>query len=159
MRSLATLMLGISLVVGSLTVANADEKVRKAVYHCDFGDAKRFDAMLRNIYNLVNYYTTNGIFYDVRMVANSACVQFLLKDKAGTKFAKKQIPPKLAKAINDRMKTLVDAYGVKFEQCSITLQRLNIDKKKLEHFVATVPSAQVRVVELQDEGFAYIKVK
>ncbi|GBD98331.1 DsrE/DsrF-like family protein [bacterium BMS3Abin07] len=151
------------MIIGSLLIpslSNAAEKEQeKAVYHCDYANAKRFDATLRNIYNLVNYYTTNNIFYDVRLVSNSACVQFLLKDRKGTKFAKKHIATKLAKSINDRMKSLVDGYGVKFEQCSITLQRTGIAKSKLKSFISIIPSGQVRIVELHDKGFAYIKVK
>jgi len=46
-------------------IGQTEEPVRKAVYHVDFGNAKRMDATLRNIYNLVNYYTSNGIDYDV----------------------------------------------------------------------------------------------
>ncbi len=148
---------GTFLLPGMARADDDDEK--KAVYHCDFGNPKRMDAMLRNIYNLVNYYTTNGISYDVRVVANSACVQFLLKDRKGTRFASNNIPPKLEKSIRERMQSLVDAYDVKFEQCSITLKRTNIDKKKLKPFVGIINSGQVRVVELQSKGYAYIKVK
>jgi intracellular sulfur oxidation DsrE/DsrF family protein len=137
----------------------ADEKVRKAVYHCDFGDANRFDSLLRNAYNLVNHYTENNIPYDVRVVANGACVQFLLKDKSGTQFAEKKIDEKVQKSIDERMSSLVDGYGVKFEQCNITLKRTNIPKEKLKPFCTITESGQVRVVELHDEGFAYIKVE
>ncbi len=140
-------------------VKAADESDKKVVYHCDFGNPSRVDAMLRNIYNLVNYYTTNGISYDVRVVSNSACVQFLLKDKKGTKFATKKLPPKLAQSIDERMQSLADGYDVKFEQCSITLKRTKIPISKLKPFVRIVNSGQVRVVELQDKGYAYIKVK
>lgn len=141
------------------TVSKAEERERRAVYHCDFGDAKRFDGMLRNIYNLVNYYTTKNISYDVRVVANGACVQFLLKDKSGTPFAEKKMDETLQKHIDDMLASLVDGYGVKFEQCDITLKRMKIDKGKLKPFCTLTDSGQVRVVELQDEGFAYIKVE
>lgn len=159
-----TLLMGVVLLALSGFIlgpgsARAADTERKAVYHCDFGNPKRVDAMLRNIYNLVNFYTTNGISYDVRVVSNSACVQFLLTDTKGTKFASKKIPPKLAKSIKERMQSLADGYDVKFEQCSITLKRTNTPKSKLKPFVAIVNSGQVRVVELQDKGYAYIKVK
>lgn len=147
------------LLVVPLLSAYASEKVRKAVYHCDFGDAKRFDGMLRNIYNLVNYYTTNNISYDVRVVANGACVQFLLKDRSGTPFADKKIEDSLLKHIEEMMSSLVDGYNIKFEQCDITLKRMKIEKDKLKPFCSITDSGQVRIVELQNEGFAYIKVE
>ncbi|MEW6739603.1 MAG: DsrE family protein [Nitrospirota bacterium] len=147
------------LLMPSIGKASDKEKERKAVYHCDFGDAKRFDGMLRNVYNLVNYYTTKNVSYDVRVVANGACVQFLLKDKSGTNFAEKQIDEKLQKSIDEMLASLVDGYGVKVEQCDITLKRMKIDKTKLKPFCKLTDSGQVRVVELQDEGFAYIKVE
>jgi intracellular sulfur oxidation DsrE/DsrF family protein len=149
-------------LIGMLAVpslSQADTGVKKAVYHVDFGDAKRMDATLRNIYNLVNYYTTNSIEYDVRVVSNSAGVQFMITDTAGTKFAKNKIDEKTGKSIKERMQSLADAYDVKFEQCSITLQRTKIDKSKLKPIVGTTSSGQVRLVELEGEGYAYIKVK
>jgi len=147
------------LLMPSIGKASDKEKERKAVYHCDFGDAKRFDGLLRNMYNLVNYYTTKNIAYDVRLVANGACVQFLLKDKTGTKFAEKQVDEKLQKSMDEMLVSLVDGYGVKVEQCDITLKRMKIDKGKLKPFCKLTDSGQVRAVELQDEGFAYIKVE
>ncbi len=136
-----------------------DSGVKKAVYHVDFGNAKRMDATLRNIYNLVNYYTTNNIEYDVRLVSNSAGVQFMIKNVKGTRFAGNKISPKIAQSISERMQSLADGYDVKFEQCSITLQRTNISKNRLKPFVRTTPSGQVRIVELEGLGYAYIKVK
>ena len=117
------------------------------------------DATLRNIYNLVNYYTTNNIDYDVRVVSNSAGVQFMIKDVKGTKFAKNKISEKVAKSIKERMQSLADGYNVKFEQCSITLQRTKIDKSRLKSFVKTTSSGQVQLVDLEEQGYAYIKVK
>ncbi|NOY65140.1 MAG: hypothetical protein GXO97_07090 [Nitrospirae bacterium] len=157
-RGVFLIVLAATLLFPTLGRAS-DDAEKKAVYHCDFGNPKRVDAMLRNIYNLVNYYTTNGIPYDVRVVSNSACVQFLLTDTKGTRFASKKVPPRLAKSINERMQSLVDGYDVKFEQCSITLKRTNTPKSKLKPFVSLVNSGQVRVVELQEKGYAYIKVK
>ncbi len=139
--------------------SRAGEQTRKAVYHCDYGDAGRVNAMLRNIYNLVDYYTVNNLPYDVKVVSNSACVQYLLKDVKGTKFSKNKVPEKLSTSIRERMQSLAEGYGVQFEQCDITLKRTNIDRKRLKPFVQTTPSGQVRVVELQEQGFAYIKVK
>ena len=153
------LMLFVSVMLFSQQSLASEEVEKKAVYHCDFSNPKRVDAMLRNIYNLVNYYTVNGISYDVRVVSNSACVQFLLKDRKGTKFAKNQIPAKLQNSITERMQSLVDGYDVKFEQCSITLKRTNTPASKLKPFVKIINSGQVRVVDLQEKGYAYIKVK
>jgi len=149
------------LIAGSFfpSQSRAGEQTNKAVYHCDYGEAGRVNAMLRNIYNLVGYYTLNNLPYDVRVVSNSACVQYLLQDVKGTKFAKHKVPAKLAASIEERMQSLAEGYGVHFEQCDITLKRTNIDRKRLKPFVQTTPSGQVRVVELQDQGYAYIKVK
>ncbi len=154
--SIVCLSLAILLVP---SMSKAEEKEEKVVYHCDFGDDSRFNDMLTNIYNLVDYYTTHNVSYDVRVVANGACVQFLLKDRKGTKFESKKIEEKQAKHTDEMMKSLVDGYGVKFEQCNITLNRMKIEKTKLEPFVSIIPSGQVRVVELHDKGFAYIKVQ
>jgi len=147
------------MMLPSQSNASSDPAVKKAVYHVDFGNGKRMDATLRNIYNLVNYYTTNNTDYDVRVVSNSAGVQFMIDTAKGTKFEKNEIPEKVATSIKERMQSLADGYDVKFEQCSITLQRTKIDKSRLKPFVKTTSSGQVRIVELQEEGYAYIKVQ
>lgn len=161
-RLLPGLVLGLALL-GMLMVSSfsraEDTGVQKAVYHVDFSNAKRMNATLRNIYNLVNYYMTKNIDYDVRVVSNAAGVQFMIKDVKGTKFAGNKVPAKVARSIVEMMQSLADGYDVKFEQCNITLQRTHIDKSRLKSFVKVVPSGQVRLVELEEQGYAYIKVE
>ncbi|GBE13497.1 DsrE/DsrF-like family protein [bacterium BMS3Bbin14] len=156
---MSLVLLGSTLPSSSMAASTASDVVMKAVYHVDFNSAKRMNATLRNIYNLVNYYTTHGIDYDVRLVSNSAGVQFMIKDVKGTKFAKNKVTAKTAKSIREMMQSLADGYNVKFEQCSITLQRTHINKSRLKSFVTTTPSGQVRLVQLESEGYAYIKVQ
>ncbi len=138
----------------------SDEEMIKIVYHCDFSDPVRFDGMLKSIATAVLYGTEKGIPYDVRVVVNAMCTQFMLKDRTGTPFSDVKIDKKLQQAIDEYTESLVDGYDVKFEQCEESLKRLNIkDKTKLKPFVKFHEASQVRLWELQRKGYAYIKVR
>ncbi|GAB4410343.1 MAG: DsrE family protein [Thermodesulfovibrionales bacterium] len=137
-----------------------DEETIKIVYHCDFSDPVRFDGMLKSIATAVLYATEKSIPYDVRVVVNAMCTQFMLKDRTGTPFADVKIDKKLQQTIDEYTESLVDGYDVKFEQCEESLKRLNIkDKTKLKPFVRFHEASQVRLWELQRKGYAYIKVR
>jgi len=158
-------MAAILIMVNALAVraeekkGSTDDTIR-IVYHCDFSDPARFDAMLRSIATAVLYGTEKGIPYDVRVVVNAVCTQFMLKDRTGTPFADVKIDKKLQQTIDEYTESLVDGYDVKFEQCEESLKRLNIkDKTKLKPFVKFHEASQVRLWELQRKGYAYIKVR
>jgi len=48
---------------------------------------------------------------------------------------------------------------VKLEVCGITREQIGLDEKKLIPGVTVVRSGVVRIVELQHQGFAYLKVE
>ena len=54
------------------------------LYHCDFGDDKRYDAMLRNINNHLAVYNFDPLGTKIVIVAHSVGIKYHLKDLAGT---------------------------------------------------------------------------
>ena len=54
------------------------------VYHCDFGEAARFDQMLTNIANHYSAYGADPFALQLTIVAHGAGVKFFLKDLEGT---------------------------------------------------------------------------
>ncbi len=138
----------------------AADPVRKAVYHADFADPRRFSAMLTNVNNMVTVYRKELIDYDVRIVFISHGIRFITTDKlANTPFAEDAALRAQRQTLILRLQGLREVQGVKFELCDITREAVRLPKEKLIPGVTLVPSGMVRLVELQSQGFAYLKTE
>lgn len=161
---LAILLLGaagiLDAVAADQSAAKPADNVIKVVYHADFADPRRFSAMLANIHNMVATYQSELKDYDVRIVFVSYGIRFVTQDKlAGTPFAEDAALKQRRAELLARLATLRDTEGVKLELCEITREAVRLPKEKIVPGVALVPSGVVRIVELQHQGFAYLKVE
>jgi len=125
------------------------------LYHCDFGDPRRFSQMLQNMLNHYSAYEFNSFRLKLVVVAHGPGVKFFLEDLAGTPWEKESLDPDLYKRFAG-----LASYGAEAYLCQITYQRLKIDpaKTRKESFIKFVPSGVATVGELQGKGFAYLKV-
>ena len=125
------------------------------LYHCDFGDPKRFSQLLTNINNHLSVYEFDNMRVKLVIVTHGAGVQFFLDDLTGTPWANNTIDPDLYKRFTGLTKFGVEAY-----LCEITFKRNKIDfaKAKQDSFLKFVPSGVATVAELQTKGYAYLKV-
>jgi intracellular sulfur oxidation DsrE/DsrF family protein len=126
------------------------------LYHCDFGDDVRFDAMLRNINNHLSVYGSDPFALKVVIVAHASGIKYHLKTLDGTPWAN---GPKVDPEFDKRMAALAQ-HGVEVLLCKITFQRSQIDLSlaKEASYVRFVPSGVATVAALQGKGFAYLKV-
>lgn len=124
------------------------------LYHCDFGDPKRFDAMLRNMNNHLSVYEFDPFQVKLVTVAHGQGLKFFLNDLAGTQWAEEKIDPQFAERIAGLAK-----YGVEVYLCKITFTAMKIshDKIREAEYVKLVPSGVATVADLQSKGFAYLK--
>jgi intracellular sulfur oxidation DsrE/DsrF family protein len=125
------------------------------LYHCDFGDPKRFGQLLTNMNNHLSVYEFDNMRVKLVIVTHGAGVQFFLDDLTGTPWADNKIDPELYKRFVGLTKFGVEAY-----LCEITFKRNKIDlaKAKQDSFLKFVPSGVATVAELQAKGFGYLKV-
>ena len=125
------------------------------VYHCDFGDPRRFAQMLNNMNNHYSAYEFDAFKLKLVVVAHAAGLKFFLEDLSGTPWEKETIDPELYKRF-----TALTKYGAEAYLCQITYKRQNIDmaKTRKDPFLKFVPSGVATVAELQSKGFAYLKV-
>jgi uncharacterized protein len=161
---LATLLLWsagiLEAVAADQPPAKPAEEVIKVVYHADFADPRRFSAMLANIHNMVSTYQSELKDYDVRIVFVSYGIRFVTQDKlAGTPFAEDAALKQRRADLLGRLATLRDNEGVKLELCEITREAVHLPREKIIPGVVSVPSGVVRIVELQRQGYAYLKVE
>jgi intracellular sulfur oxidation DsrE/DsrF family protein len=154
------LLLGASLVQSPIFAADSPGGMAKVVYHADFSDPRRFSAMLTSINNMVTYYQNELLEYDVRVVFVAHGIRFLTDDKlADTPFASDDALEDRRSNLKGRLSALNSVQGVKLELCDITRAQVKLPKEKLYPGVEIVPSGVVRLAELQQNGFAYIKVE
>ncbi|ETF04430.1 signal peptide protein [Advenella kashmirensis W13003] len=129
------LIIGMSCALAS-GVALAKDKV---VYHIDDAEHQALKA-LRNIRNQLDYNPDT----DMKVVMHSEGVDMMMtdyKDAATT-------APLIA---------ALSARNVTFEVCEITMKRRKLDKDKFMLEADFTPSGVVRLTQLQNQGYAYIK--
>jgi intracellular sulfur oxidation DsrE/DsrF family protein len=114
----------------------------KIFYHLNEGGVEKARAVLVNIENHVSVVGWKNIEALELVVHGSALRTFLAKD----------IDPE----VRGKLETLL-AGGLRFGACQITMARQKIDAKDLIEGAAAVPSGVVRVMELQEAGYAYVK--
>lgn len=140
--------------------ADMENDMARVVYHADFSDPRRFSAMLTSINNMVVHYGNELLDYDVRIVFVSHGIRFLTDNKLEkTPFAADAKLEERRTNLKGRLKTLNNVYNVKLELCDITRSEVNLAEDALYENVKMVPSGVVRIAELQQQGFAYIKIE
>lgn len=145
------------LYSGSL---QAEEDMAKVVYHADFSDPRRFSAMLTSINNMVTHYQNDLAEYDVRIVFVAHGIRFLTGDALKkTPFAADAKLLERREELAGRLTSLNKVQGVKLELCEITRDQIGLPADKLYPGVESVPSGVVRIAELQQQGYSYIKVE
>jgi intracellular sulfur oxidation DsrE/DsrF family protein len=141
---------------GQLDLASLKKETDVAcLYHCDFGDPARFSQMLTNINNHLSVYEFDPMRIKIVIVAHGAGIKFFLEDLSGTTWANDMIDPDIYKRFVGLTKFEVEAF-----LCQITYARQKIDPDKTRKNAALkfVPSGVATIAELQNKGFAYLKV-
>lgn len=140
--------------------AEPEEDLVKVVYHVDYADPRRYSAMLTSINNMVTTFQNDLSDYDVRIVFVAHGIRFLTDDKLeGTPFAEDEKLAERRSELKDRLMALHDIQDVKLELCDITRQGIGLDEEKLYPDVELVRSGVVRLSELQQDGFSYLKIE
>jgi len=142
-KALAVLAVVTPLVLAAAPAAlAAGDGPVKVVYHVNEGNAQALNAV-RNIRNHLTADPTAKIV----VVTHAAGIDFLLEgaqDANGAPF--------------DAAVQELKAKGVDFRVCRFTLERRNVDPKKVIPEASIVPSGVAEVSRLQfKEGFAYLR--
>jgi intracellular sulfur oxidation DsrE/DsrF family protein len=117
-------------------------KRHKIFYHLDEPGVERAKAVLVNIENHVSVVGWKNIEAFELVVHGPALRTFLAKD--------------MDPDVRGKLETLL-AGGLRFDACQNTMARQKIEVKDLIEGVTPVPSGVVRVMELQEAGYAYIR--
>lgn len=155
-----TALLLLILMVFVPTANAQDDGIARVVYHADFADPRRFSAMLTSINNMVIHYNNELMDYDVRIVFIAHGIRFVTDGKLkDTAFV---ADPKLEQRrenLKGRLLSLNKVHDVQLELCDITRSQIGLGQEKVYPGVKAVPSGVVQIADLQQQGFAYIKIE
>lgn len=141
-------VLGVALPAISLPPAAiaAEMKVHKVILHVDDNDPRRMNMALNNAKNVRNYYKKKGEKVLVEIVAYGPGLHMLRADTSPVK---------------GRISAMsMEMPNLRFSACGNTKRAMS--KKagkeiKLVDEAKLVPSGVVRIVELQEQGWSYVR--
>ena len=143
-----TLAIALALLLAGVTAAGAshlgDGKKHRIVYQLDDPGADRAKFVLNNIANHVK---------GVGGFANIEALELVVFGPALKEFVRKGIDPEIRQALE-----ALQAQGVVFGACGNTMRGMNVTLEQLAPSAKALPQGGVvRVMELQEKGFTYIR--
>jgi intracellular sulfur oxidation DsrE/DsrF family protein len=153
MRNLARLLaVAAALIAGAIFAApgHAAEKVKShhIAYQIDQNDPELMNLVLNNVSNMMQYYHSKGEQAEIEVVAYGPGLNMLRDDKSPVKERLKQI------------KQVSFPSSVTYSACHVTM--MGMEKKEghpitLVSEARVVPGGVVRLTELQEAGWSYIR--
>jgi len=140
------LTITVSGVFGNAAAFAKEKVVHKLALHVNDNDKRRMTITLNNAENVFQHYKSKGENVQIRIVAYNAGLHMLRDDTSPVK-------ERVA-----RMALLYD--GLTFEACGNTHKKMSKKEGKVVPLVSEakmVPSGVVELMELQEQGWAYVK--
>ena len=109
------------------------------VFHISSGDEFAQKLVLNNAQNLANFYGPDKVMIEV--VAYGPGLRSLFKEN--------QFSKRIQRMSNDQ--------GITFSACANTMRNMGREQKKLNKVAKVVPGGVVRLTELQEAGWTYIR--
>ena len=142
-RRLATALV-LSIALASPTLA-ADGKTHRIAIQVDQNDPQVMNLVLNNATNVIEHYRAKSEDVDVEVVAYGPGLNMLRADTS---------------PVQDRIKHLKELSKIQFSACNNTKQGM---EKAEGHAIpivpeaTVVPSGVVRLMELQEQGWSYVR--
>lgn len=140
--------LGLFARTASPARAEASKKPHRVVLHVDQNEASAMNQALNNANNILDYYRNKSEEVEVEFVAYGPGLHMLRDDTSPVK---------------ERIKSLADVSfpsKVVFSACNITktnMERVEGKPVPLVPQARIVPAGVVQIMELQEQGYAYVK--
>ena len=152
------------MVIPSFAHDSQEDDTVKIVYQCDFADVKRVHLMLNTLNNAVKYYNKKLIDFEIDIVALGPCLQYVMKDFKNTGFVKKPYithggPTGAGTASRFASLQQLGGDNIKMFACNNTMKKKNVKPEQISDYVEITPAGIIKAVDLQREGYAYIKIK
>ncbi|HLG84410.1 MAG TPA: DsrE family protein [Bradyrhizobium sp.] len=145
---LRNLLLAFTLSLTLVTTAAAEGKAHRIAIQVDQNDPQVMNLALNNVNAVIEYYRGKGEDVDIEIVAYGPGLHMLRTDSS---------------PVQDRIRRLKDLVfpgKIQFSACNNTKQGM---EKAEGHAIAVVPEATivpsgvVRLMELQEQGWSYVR--
>ena len=146
MRRLAALAVLLA-VVGAWLGRSAVGAIRsgrkhKVVIQVSTDDPKTWDVTLNNVYNIIAGAGADNV--DIQVVAFGPGLGIFKKNNA-------EIAERLAKYKE------ICPLGLRLNSCAVTMKKTGVKQEDLSPVVETTASGVLRIIELQEQGYTYIR--
>jgi hypothetical protein len=135
-----------SAVVAKAELQRGGEQKHRLIIQVDTNDAAAMNLALNNAANVDQYYSDRGELVEIEIITFGPGLHMLREDTSPVK---------------DRVKSLAENRPtVQFKACGNTQENMSKLEKKKVPLVAqasVVPSGVVRIVELQEQGWSYLR--
>jgi uncharacterized protein len=141
-------LIAITAGLFSMNVAHADGAKHRIVIHVDQNDPEVMNLALNNAKNVIDAYRTKNEDVNIEVVAYGPGLHMLRDDTSPVK---------------DRIKELTEVSfpsNISFSACNNTKQGM---EKREGHPITIIPQAHlvpagvVRIMELEEQGYSYVK--
>lgn len=137
------LLIGLGMSVCSLFGA----ETTKAVFDCASKDMKFVASRMFLIEESAKELKAKNTPYDFVLTVHSGCTPIVTEEIGDDE---------VKKSISQRLKKMHQEYGLKIEACEIAMDRFGIEKTDLPEYIGTVRNSITRVIQLQNNGYAFI---
>lgn len=146
MRIIMTLAVAAMISLFGIAASGAAEAMRRVAIHVDQNDPAVMNLALNNAQNVKQYYSERGETVAIEIVAYGPGLEMYLAERS---------------PVSARISTMsLESPEIVFAACGNTHKALNAKEGRevpLLSEVVEVPSGVVRLMELQGEGYAYIR--
>lgn len=148
MRSLCSAIAAVTMLAFASLPGLAADKEHRVAIHVDQNDPAVMNLALNNATNIMDYYKSKNETVQVEIVTYGPGLNMLRADTS---------------PVQDRIKQAVDASfpsSIKFSACENTKQGMEKREGKPVSLVSQaelVPSGAVRLIELQEQGWSYLR--
>jgi len=122
--------------------AHKPDKKHKVVIQVSTDDPKTWDVTLNNIYNIIAGAGAENV--DIQVVAYGPGLGIFKKQN-------EDIAERLAKYKQ------ICPLGLRLNSCAVTMKKTGVTQQDLASVVETTASGVLRIIELQEQGYAYIR--
>lgn len=144
-RTMAVLLIGTMSLTAGVTQADhtkEGQKIHKLVFQVNVDDPKTWNLTLNNISNVLAELGKENV--DVKVVTYGPGINMFRKGKSD---------------VLGRLDSLKKSNGaaLNYTVCSNTLKGMNVDKSEIAEFVNDFYPGIVRIIELVEQGYVYIR--
>jgi hypothetical protein len=135
-----------SPATAKMQLQHSEEQQHRLIIQVDTNDAGTMNLALNNAANVDQYYSDRGELVEIEIITFGPGLHMLRDDTSPVK---------------DRVKSMAESRpSVQFKACGNTQENMSKTEKKKIPLVAqatVVPSGVIRIMELQEQGWSYVR--